>query len=100
MASSRISLDTAALRSSAAQVKGIAGNLENELHSLEQIIASTADAWEGAAKETFEEAFNTKYKKYLTDIITSLGNYASAMTAYANEEEETVSRGAQRFNSL
>ena len=49
MASSRISLDTAALRSSAAQVKGIAGNLENELHSLEQIIASTADVWEGSA---------------------------------------------------
>ena len=49
MAQSKISLDTAALRSSAAQVKGIAGNLENELHSLEQIIASTANAWEGSA---------------------------------------------------
>ena len=98
--SSRSSVDPAALRSSADQVRNIANNLQSEVNSLQGIVRTTADAWEGAAKETFEEAFNTKYKKYLTDIITSLGNYASAMTAYANEEEETVSRGAQRFNSL
>ena len=65
MAQSKISLDTAALRSSAAQVKGIAGNLENELHSLEQIIASTANAWEGSAKDSFERTFQTTYKKNL-----------------------------------
>ena len=98
--SSRSSVDPAALRSSADQVRNIANNLQSELNSLQGIVRTTADAWEGAAKETFEEAFNTKYKKYLTDIITSLGNYASAMTAYANEEEERVSWGALWFNIL
>ena len=96
MASSRISLDTAALRSSAAQVKGIAGNLENELHSLEQIIASTADAWEGSAKDSFERT----YKKNLTEIKTSLQNYAKAMEEYANENDDVTSRGARRFDSI
>ena len=100
MASSRISLDTAALRSSAAQVKGIAGNLENELHSLEQIIASTADAWEGSAKDSFERTFQTTYKKNLTEIKTSLQNYAKAMEEYANENDDVTSLGARRFDSI
>ena len=100
MAQSRISLDTAALRSSAAQVKGIAGNLENELHSLEQIIASTADAWEGSAKDSFERTFQTTYKKNLTEIKTSLQNYAKAMEEYANENDDVTSRGARRFDSI
>ena len=100
MAQSRISLDTAALRSSAAQVKGIAGNLENELHSLEQIINTTADAWEGEAKDSFERTFQTTYKKNLTEIKNSLQNYAKAMEEYANENDEVTSRGARRFESI
>ncbi len=100
MAQSKISLDTAALRSSAAQVKGIAGNLENELHSLEQIIASTANAWEGSAKDSFERTFQTTYKKNLTEIKNSLQNYAKAMEEYANENDEVTSRGACRFESI
>ncbi len=100
MAQSKISLDTAALRSSAAQVKGIAGNLENELHSLEQIIASTANAWEGSAKDSFERTFQTTYKKNLTEIKNSLQNYAKAMEEYANENDEVTSRGARRFESI
>ena len=100
MAQSKISLDTAALRSSAAQVKGIAGNLENELHSLEQIIASTANAWEGSAKDSFERTFQTTYKKNLTEIENSLQNYAKAMEEYANENDEVTSRGARRFESI
>ncbi len=100
MGASRISLDTAALRSSAAQVKGIAGNLENELHSLEQIIATTADAWEGTAKDSFERTFQTTYKKNLTEIKNSLENYAKAMEEYANENDEVTSRGARRFDSI
>lgn len=100
MGASRISLDTAALRSSAAQVKGIAGNLENELHSLEQIIASTADAWEGTAKDSFERTFQSTYKKNLTEIKNSLQNYAKAMEEYANENDEVTSRGARRFDSI
>ena len=100
MAQSKISLDTAALRSSAAQVKGIAGNLETELHSLEQIIASTANAWEGSAKDSFERTFQTTYKKNLTEIKNSLQNYAKAMEEYANENDEVTSRGARRFESI
>ena len=100
MAQSKISLDTAALRSSAAQVQGIAGNLENELHSLEQIIASTANAWEGSAKDSFERTFQTTYKKNLTEIKNSLQNYAKAMEEYANENDEVTSRGARRFESI
>lgn len=100
MGQTRISLDTAALRSSAAQVKGIAGNLENELHSLEQIIASTADAWEGTAKDSFERTFQTTYKKNLTEIKNSLQNYAKAMEEYANDNDEVTSRGARRFDSI
>ncbi len=100
MGASRISLDTAALRSSAAQVKGIAGNLENELHSLEQIIATTADAWEGTAKDSFERTFQTTYKKNLTEIKNSLENYAKAMEEYANENDEVTNRGARRFDSI
>ena len=100
MAQSKISLDTAALRSSAAQVKGIAGNLENELHSLEQIIASTANAWEGSAKDSFERTFQTTYKKNLTEIKNSLQNYAKAMDEYAHENDEVTSRGARRFESI
>ena len=100
MAQSKIRLDTAALRSSAAQVKGIAGNLENELHSLEQIIASTANAWEGSAKDSFERTFQTTYKKNLTEIKNSLQNYAKAMEEYANENDEVTSRGARRFESI
>ena len=100
MAQSKISLDTAALRSSAAQVKGIAGNLENELHSLEQIIASNANAWEGSAKDSFERTFQTTYKKNLTEIKNSLQNYAKAMEEYANENDEVTSRGARRFESI
>ena len=100
MAQSKISLDTAALRSSAAQVKGIAGNLENELHSLEQIIASTANAWEGSAKDSFERTFQTTYKKNLTEIKNSLQNYAKAMEEYANENDEVTSRGARRLESI
>ena len=100
MAQSRISLDTAALRSSAAQVEGIAGNLENELHSLEQIINTTADAWEGEAKDSFERTFQTTYKKNLTEIKNSLQNYAKAMEQYANDNDEVTRSGARRFDSI
>ena len=100
MAQSKISLDTAALRSSAAQVKGIAGNLENELHSLEQIIASTANAWEGSAKDSFERTFQTTYKKNLTEIKNSLQNYAKAMEEYANENGGGTTPGPRRFESI
>ena len=100
MAQSRISLDTALLRSSAAQVKGIAGNLESELHSLESIINSTADAWEGDAKDSFERTFQTTYKKNLTEIYKSLENYAKAMEQYANDNDEVTRSGARRFESI
>ena len=98
--SNKVSLDTAALRSSASRVNGIAGNLESELSTLEQIIHSTADAWEGPAKVSFENAFQNTYKKHLTEIKESLRQYAKAMTAYADETDETTSRGAQRFDSI
>lgn len=100
MAQSRISLDTALLRSSAAQVKGIAGNLESELHSLESIINSTADAWEGPAKDSFEKTFQTTYKKNLTEIYKSLESYAKAMEQFANDNDELTRSGARRFESI
>lgn len=98
--SSKVSLDTSALRSSASRVNGIAGNLESELSTLEQIIHSTADAWEGPAKVSFENAFQNTYKKNLTEIKESLRKYAQAMTSYADETDETTSRGARRFDSI
>ncbi len=98
--SSKVSLDTSSLRSSAARVNGIAGNLESELSTLEQIIQSTAGAWEGDAKVSFENTFRTTYKKNLTEIKESLRKYAQAMTSYANDTDEATSRGARRFDSI
>ena len=100
MATSRNSVDPIALRSSADQVRNIASNLQSELSSLEGIVRSTADAWEGAAKDSVEEVFQAKYKKYLNDIIASLGNYSSAMTAFANDNDEVAAQGARRFSGL
>ncbi len=76
------------------------GNLENELHSLEQIINTTADAWEGEAKDSFERTFQTTYKKNLTEIKNSLQNYAKAMEQYANDNDEVTRSGARRFDSI
>lgn len=98
--SSKISQDTSSLRSAASRVNGSAGNLESELYALQQIIQSTANAREGDAKISFENTFNTTYKKNLTEIIESLRRYAQAMTSYANETDETTSRGARRFDSI
>lgn len=98
--SSKISLDTSALRSSASRVNAIASELESELASLQQIIQSTANAWEGDAKVSFENTFNTTYKKNLTEIKESLCRYAQAMTSYANDTDEATSRGARRFDSI
>ena len=100
MASSRISVDPAALRSSAAQVNNIAANLGNELASLEQIVTATADAWEGAAKDSFENAFNTTYKKHLTDIKNSLEQYAKDMITFADENDDVTAKGARRFEGI
>ena len=100
MSSTKVSLDTSSLRSSAARVTGIAGNIESELATLEQIIQSTANAWEGNAKVSFENTFRTTYKKNLTEIKESLRQYAQAMNAYAEDMYTATSRGASRFNSL
>lgn len=97
---SKVSVDTASLRSSASRVNGIASDIENELSTLEQIILTTADAWEGSAKVSFENAFRNTYKKNLTEIKESLRKYAQAMTTYADETDETTSRGARRFDSI
>lgn len=98
--STKVSLDTSALRSSASRVNGIASELESELATLQQIIQSTANSWEGDAKVSFENTFNTTYKKNLTEIKESLRQYAQAMTTYANETDETTNRGARRFDKI
>ena len=66
----------------------------------EYMFLYTADAWEGSAKDSFERTFQTTYKKNLTEIKTSLQNYAKAMEEYANENDDVTSRGARRFDSI
>ena len=98
MASTKTSLDSAALRSSASQVKNIASNLENELHSLEQVINTTAGSWEGPAKESFERSFQTVHKKHLTEIKAALDQYAKAMESFANANDELSEKGTRLFD--
>ncbi|HIV17878.1 MAG TPA: WXG100 family type VII secretion target [Candidatus Merdivicinus intestinigallinarum] len=98
MASTKTSLDSAILRGSASQVKNIAGNLENELHSLEQVINTTASSWEGGAKESFERSFQTVHKKHLMEIKSALDQYAKAMETFANANDDLTEKGARLFN--
>jgi len=98
--STKVSLDTSTLRSAASRVNGISSNLESELSTLEQIIQSTANAWEGDAKVAFENTFRTTYKKNLTEIKNSLLQYAKAMNAYADDLDNATQRGSRRFSSI
>ena len=100
MASSVLKVSPEALRGSASRVNGIAGNLENELSTLTQIIAETSSAWEGGAKDSFERTFHTTYKKNLEAMISSLREYSRAMNEFANDNDDVTARGARRFDSI
>ena len=98
MASTKTSLDSAVLRSSASQVRNIAANLETELHTLEQVIQTTSGAWEGPAKDAVERSFQTVHKKQLTEIKAALDQYAKSMNAFADANDELTERGARLFD--
>lgn len=94
----KTSVDSAVLRSSATQVKNIAGNIESEMNSLSRIISTTAAAWEGSSKDSFETTYNTVYKKTLTALQSSLLEYAREMEIFANKSDEFDQQGARMFD--
>ena len=94
----KTSVDSVVLRSSATQVKNIAGNIESEMNSLSRIIATTTAAWEGSSKDSFETTYNTVYKKTLTALQNSLLEYAREMEVFANKSDEFDQQGARMFD--
>ena len=92
--------DAGGLLQKADEINAAAERFQAELDSLDKLITSFTDVWEGDVKDAFDQAYYGKYQKYIKEVIESLKNYHTEAKTTAQKAADRISEGTGRFNSL
>ncbi|NLP13963.1 MAG: WXG100 family type VII secretion target [Clostridium sp.] len=85
------------LRDAAASIKTKAGEIEQNINEVNEKVQFVVDNWEGAARDSFFEAFESLKGDLLTQLDEILEGIASQLEAAANTIEQADQEVANAF---
>ena len=77
-----------------------AGKFQTELDSLDRLIASFTEVWEGDVKDAFDQKYHEKYQKNIKEIISALQDYHRTSKSVAETAISRIGEGQSKFNAL